>query len=66
MAVSGRLLRVKWSTGEESSVIPGAGSLAIIGKALKAPSKKVPAPLRAAKAAKSAAKSKETSKKTVQ
>lgn len=31
-AVSGRLLRVKWSTGEESTIIPGAGSVSIGGK----------------------------------
>ena len=64
MAVSGRLLRVKWSTGEESSLIPGAGSLAIIGKARKASSEKVPAPLRAAKATTAAAKSKKSTRKT--
>jgi len=66
MAVSGRLLRVKWSTGEESSLIPGAGSLAIIGKARKASNKKAPTPLRAANATKSAAKSRKTTGKTAQ
>src|ERR1700691_6101361 len=30
--VSGRLLRVKWSTGEESTIIPGTGSVSIGGK----------------------------------
>jgi hypothetical protein len=30
--VSGSLLRVRWSTGEESSFIPGAGSVTVIGK----------------------------------
>ena len=63
MAVSGRLLRVKWSTGEESSFIPGAGSLAIIGKARKAPGEKTPAPARAEKATKSAAKAQKTAEK---
>jgi len=61
-AVSGGLLRIKWSTGEESSLIPGAGSLAIIGKAHAGSTKNVPAPLKAAKATKSVAKSKKTSR----
>lgn len=62
MAVSGGLLRIKWSTGEESSLIPGAGSLAIIGKARAASTKNVPAPLKVAKASKSEAKSKTTTR----
>jgi hypothetical protein len=31
--VVGRLLRIRWSTGEESSVIPGPGSVTVVGKA---------------------------------
>ena len=31
--VSGRLLRVRWSTGEESTIVPGTGSVSIGGKA---------------------------------
>jgi hypothetical protein len=30
--VTGSLLRVRWSTGEESTVVPSMGSLAIVGK----------------------------------
>jgi hypothetical protein len=30
--VSGTLLRVRWSTGEESSFVPGAGSVTVFGK----------------------------------
>ena len=30
--VTGSLLRVRWSTGEESTVAPSMGSLAIVGK----------------------------------
>ncbi len=37
--VSGSLLRVKWSTGEESTVVPGVGTLAVIGKAKKTSTK---------------------------
>src|ERR1039458_8725136 len=35
--VSGRLLRVRWSSGEESTVVPAVGSVTVIAKA-KAPS----------------------------
>ena len=38
--VDGALLRIEWSTGEESSLIPGAGSITIVGKARKASGKK--------------------------
>jgi len=34
--VVARLLRIKWSTGEESTVAPGPGSVAVIGKVRKA------------------------------
>ena len=30
--VTGALLRVRWSTGEESTVVPSMGSLAVVGK----------------------------------
>ena len=33
--VNGGLLRIKWSTDEESSLIPGAGSITIVGKVRK-------------------------------
>jgi len=50
-SVSGALLRIKWSTGEETTMIPGPGSIEVIGKVRKAPGKKAPA-----KATKSARK----------
>ena len=30
--VTGTLLRVRWSTGEESTVVPSMGSLTVVGK----------------------------------
>ncbi len=30
--VTGSLLRVRWSTGDESTVVPSMGSLAVVGK----------------------------------
>jgi Domain of unknown function (DUF1918) len=30
--LSGRLVRVRWSTGEESTIVPGTGSVSIGGK----------------------------------
>lgn len=32
-ASSGSMLRVQWETGEESSIIPGPGTLTVVGKA---------------------------------
>jgi hypothetical protein len=31
MAVSGSLLRIRWASGEESSLIPGPGTMTVIG-----------------------------------
>ena len=31
-AVDGELLHIEWSTGGESSLVPGAGSITIVGK----------------------------------
>jgi Domain of unknown function (DUF1918) len=31
--VTGTLLRVRWTTGEETTFIPGSGSVAVLGKA---------------------------------
>jgi hypothetical protein len=45
--VTGSLLRIRWSTGEESTMIPGPGSLAVIGKVKKSAGKKVAAPAKA-------------------
>ena len=33
VAVSGGLLRIEWSTGEESTLSPSMGSLVVVGKA---------------------------------
>jgi len=30
--VIGSLLRIQWSTGEESTVVPGPGAVAVVGK----------------------------------
>lgn len=48
--VTGSLLRIKWSTGEESTVSPGPGAIAVIGK-VRASSGKATAPAKAAKKA---------------
>ena len=47
--VSGSLLRIKWSTGEETTMVPGPGSVAVIGKVRKAPGKKAAAAEKATK-----------------
>jgi hypothetical protein len=60
-SVIGGLLRIKWSTGEESTVSPGPGAIAVIGKVRVSSGKKAPAPARAAKSAKKAEK---TTRKT--
>jgi len=41
VGVVGRLLRIKWSTGEESTVAPGPGAVAVVGRS-KSASKSVP------------------------
>ena len=38
-AVSGSLLRIKWSTGEETSLIPGPGAVTVTGR-VRTPAKK--------------------------
>jgi hypothetical protein len=50
--VIGQLLRIKWSTGEESTVIPGPGAVAVVGKVTKSSGKKAPALTKATKSAK--------------
>jgi hypothetical protein len=52
--VIGQLLRIRWSTGEESSIVPGPGAVAVIGKVRASSSKKAPA--KVAKATESAKK----------
>jgi hypothetical protein len=39
-AVSGSMLRVRWDTGEETSIAPGPGVLTVIGGAAKTKSGK--------------------------
>jgi Domain of unknown function (DUF1918) len=51
--VTGHLLRVRWSTGEESNIVPGPGVVAVIGKVRVSSVKKATAPSKAAKATKS-------------
>jgi len=62
--VIGQLLRIKWSTGEESTVIPGPGAVAVIGKVKASSGKKATAPAKAAKATQSAKKAKQTAKES--
>ena len=71
IAVSGALLRIRWATGEESSLIPGPGTMTVLGRgsAPAAPKKSVPkkaAPKKAppAKKAKAPAKKAKTPAKT--
>ena len=47
--VIGHMLRIKWSTGEESTVVPGPGAFAVIGKVKASSGKEVAAPAKAAK-----------------
>jgi hypothetical protein len=55
-SVSGALLHIKWSTGEETTMITGPGSLAVIGKVREASGKKAEAPAKATTSAKKIAK----------
>ena len=47
VAVNGGLLRIRWSSGEESTVMPSMGSLLVVGKAKAKPVSKAAAPPRA-------------------
>jgi hypothetical protein len=53
---TGRLLTVEWSTGEESTFVPGPGSVAVVGKVRKSARKKASAPAKAVASAKEATK----------
>lgn len=64
MGVVGRLLRIKWSTGEESTVVPGPGAVAVIGNEKKSFGRTTGAPAKVSKATKSAKKPKKSSKST--
>ena len=64
--VIGQLLHVRWSTGEESTIVPASGSMTVIGKVKVPSTKKVSAPANAAGAKKASvpvrgAKSKKSS-----
>jgi hypothetical protein len=75
--VLGHLLRVQWSTGEESTFTPGPGSLTVVGRtrvvskkapSKKAPSKKAPSKKKAAAAStkkRATTGNKKTAKKSV-
>ena len=62
--VDGELLHIKWSTGGESSLVPAAGSIAIVGKvsgktaAKRTTKKRTPARKTAKKAVKKSAPAK--------
>ncbi len=47
--VIGQLLRIKWSTGEEPTVVPGPGTIAVIGKVSASSGKKMTAPAKTTK-----------------
>ena len=49
--VIGSLLRIKWSTGEESTVVPGPGAVAVVGRVRASSGKKAPTPVKSAKKA---------------
>ncbi len=53
--VIGQLLHVRWSTGEESTIVPASGSMAVIGKVKLPSAKKVSAPANAVGAKKASA-----------
>ena len=40
--VTGHMLRVQWSTGEESTFMPGPGSVRVVGKVRARASKRAP------------------------
>ena len=52
----GQLLGIRWSTGEESTVVPGPGAVVVTGKVRASSSKKTTAPAKATKSAKKTAK----------
>ena len=72
--VVGAMLRVRWSTGEESMFLPSMGSLTVVGEAAKAPAGTTPrrpakstakqAPKTSKQAAKVAKTSKQAAKAT--
>jgi hypothetical protein len=62
--VLGHLLRVKWSTGEETTFTPGPGSLTVVGRTRARPSTTAPSERAAASTKKTATvRNKKTTKK---
>lgn len=63
--VSGRLMTIRWESGEESTLSPGPGVLSVVGRGpAKAPGRKTSAGSKAATKPSSPAKSAATSTKT--
>jgi len=50
--VTGGLLRIRWSTGEESTVVPGPGAYTVVGKVKASADKKATGAAKVAKSAK--------------
>ena len=64
--VVGQLLRVRWSSGEESTFTPGPGSVTVVGRTRVTPRKKVTSKKAAAsKKKKATAGNKKATKKAV-
>jgi hypothetical protein len=59
----GRLLRIKWSTGEESIVVPGPGAITVTGKVEASSGENAPPPAKVSKAGKSTKGSKKAAQK---
>jgi hypothetical protein len=57
IAVIGQLLRIRWATGEESTVVPGPGAVAVIGKVRASRARKAPVPAKVVRATRSAKRS---------
>jgi hypothetical protein len=58
LGVSGGLLRVRWSTGEESTITPSMGSLVVVGRTRVGSGKASPTKAASKKASKASAGSK--------
>jgi len=54
--VIGSLLRIQWSTGEESTVVPGPGAVAVVGKVRASSGKQATTAAKATKKAKKVTK----------
>lgn len=56
-SVAGHLLRIRWTTGEESTIVPAPGTVAVVGQVNAISEKHAPAPAKAAKKPRAAKKS---------